>query len=202
MRTVRAQAPGRLPRRRRPTVLHNVLPAAAAPVHWLRPAPHGHRDHRRRAGLRPLLCPAATAVRPVRPHPPDRGAGQGRRPGLVRLVPPRAVGGVLAVRAAPHLDTTTYVRVAYRHLAGEPVEFSGRVLQHIDTPVSACPHTAQPNGGRPPTHLSADRPRRNRQNAHEGTGRSPMALLRDRPGDPVTSSRYPTSSGQPRCAAY
>jgi hypothetical protein len=48
-------------------------------------------------------------------------------------------------------DTTTYVRVAYRHLAGEPVEFSGRVLQHIDRPVSACPHTAQPNGGRPPT---------------------------------------------------
>jgi hypothetical protein len=58
---------------------------------------------------------------------------------------------------------TTYVRVAYRHLAGEPVEFSGRVLQHVDRPVSACLHTAQPTGGRPPTHLSAGRCRlRNR----------------------------------------
>ena len=30
------------------------------------------------------------------------------------------------------------------------------------------------SGGRPPTHLSAERPRGDRQNAHEGTGKSPM----------------------------
>jgi hypothetical protein len=37
---------------------------------------------------------------------------------------------LLSVIRSPFVafDATTYVRVAYRHLAGEPVEFSGRVL--------------------------------------------------------------------------
>jgi hypothetical protein len=75
-------------------------------------------------------------------------------------------------RTSPRV-ASTYVRVAYRHLAGESIELSGRVPQHIDGPVSVCPPTAQSNGGRPPTHLSAERPLHIRQNAHEGTGRSP-----------------------------
>lgn len=62
------------------------------------------------------------------------------------------------------LDATTYVRVAYRHLTDKPVEFSGPVLRHVDKPVSACRILCNP--------LAADRPRGNRQNAHEGTGRS------------------------------
>jgi hypothetical protein len=37
------------------------------------------------------------------------------------------------------LDATTYVRVAYRHLAGKPVELSGRILRHVDKPVPAGP---------------------------------------------------------------
>ena len=32
-----------------------------------------------------------------------------------------------------------YVHVAYRHLAGKPVDFSGRVLRHVDKPVPAGP---------------------------------------------------------------
>lgn len=39
-------------------------------------------------------------------------------------------------------DAAMYVRVAYRHLAGEPVEFSGRALRHVDRPVSASPYCA------------------------------------------------------------
>lgn len=45
--------------------------SAAAPLSLIRLA---HALTRRRT-----LCPAAAAVRPVRPDPPDRGAGQRRR---------------------------------------------------------------------------------------------------------------------------
>lgn len=38
-------------------------------------------------------------------------------------------------------DATTYVRVAYRHLAGEPVVFSGRVLRHVDRPRIGLPYS-------------------------------------------------------------
>ena len=56
------------------------------------------------------------------------------------------------------IDAKTYVRVAYRHLAGEPVEFSGRVRGHVDRPVSASSNcathrrqTARSSFGRPAT---------------------------------------------------
>jgi hypothetical protein len=116
MRTLRADAAGRLPRRHRAAVVRAVLPAPGAAVRQLRRDPQGDRDHCRRATLRPVLCPAASAMRPVRPHPRNRGESQGRRPGPMLLLPPGAGREVLAMRAATNPEGTPRRRANLRML--------------------------------------------------------------------------------------
>lgn len=64
---------------------------------------------------------------------------------------------LLSVIRSPFVafDAAMYVRVAYRHLAEELVEFTGRVLQHLIGPYRPL-SAAQPTGGSPPAPPSAD----------------------------------------------
>ena len=70
---------------------------------------------------------------------------------------------LLSVIRAPFVafDPTTYVRVAYRHLAVSRSGSQARVRQHVDT----HPQLRSP--------LAADHQLTFRQNAHEITGRTP-----------------------------
>jgi len=120
MQRVRAEAPGSRPDARR----HRPLPVLRDPpgphLLGLRPAAHGCRDHRCRAGLRLVLPGSAAAMRPLRPDPEDRQAGNSNCPGPVLQLLPGRDGGLLGLRGNPALPADLLGQPDLPHLPGPP----------------------------------------------------------------------------------
>jgi hypothetical protein len=98
MQWLRPETPGSRPDARWQCSLPVLREAPGAHLLGLRPAAHGCRDYRCRAGLRLVLPGSAAAMRLLRPDPEDRQAGDGNHAGLAPCRMRSLRGGTAASR--------------------------------------------------------------------------------------------------------